>query len=235
LNELPKMLKMELLGVSFHTCSVNAKNSLANQLLKLLGVSQKEGTKDFVDEFILFVNSNFKNLTPEEIYYAYEKAITGELRDFKNEIILIYQKLDNVQTGRVLSAYLEHKRKCEVTQRAKEKLKKIIMEQNKKELTPEDSLKSRIDFLKKQYEWLKVGTKVLGLERFIFDQIVAKYNKRPKWELIQTYLMRFEVNKKTELIPTNSLCFIKESYAMDYIEFHNLKSKTLDEWLEYWL
>lgn len=157
---------MEVNGTRVSESSPNQFFDLVNRILRLLGVKNDESQKEFTAEWIRFVAENYKNVTLEEIYESFQMAIKGDLRNEKGETITLYQKLDNISTGKVIKSYLDLKKEDVQYNSAKNK---IIQEylNPKKELTSEDLNNINDEYLKMIISEIKIGKDPREIEAWL--------------------------------------------------------------------
>lgn len=135
---------MEISQVFISKTSANTKFKLAEDVIKLLNVREKNS--GMIDDWIFFVStSNFK-VTAGEIYLAFKMALSREILDSNGKEIDLFPELSNNTTGKVISAYLAYKKYNHQYHLAKDKLK--ALKSPLKEITDSEKQKLREDLLK---------------------------------------------------------------------------------------
>ena len=120
------------------------KLNLADDVMRLLNV--RERNSDMAKDWLIFIStSNFK-ITAGEIYLAFKMALSREILDSNGKEIDLFPELSNNTTGKVISAYLNHKKSSQQYQLAKDKLK--ALKTPEKEFSDSDKKKLREDLLK---------------------------------------------------------------------------------------
>ena len=131
---------------------------LIKTLLLLLGVKPDNYPNKLEAEVLgEFVNRALKNYSPQEIRFAFELAVAGNLR------VEVYQKLDSVLIGRVIKAYEEYKR-----------------ERSKKEKIAQSSSNRQ-----ERFEEVKTDAERLKIERVFIKKVVLplwnNFNPTDEW------------------------------------------------------
>ncbi len=140
-----------------------AKN-IVNGLLIKLGVSGKSNTKHHI-EVIRFIADN-KEFTPEEFTKAFDLAIDGELK------IDLFQQLNRVVMGRVMSLYKAYKI---------EKLRAYRQRKApKKPLTPDQQKQFIIDAIKDEFTNYKLSRKLNPNRNYLYDELKIDIDKKFK-------------------------------------------------------
>jgi hypothetical protein len=99
------------------------KLNLADDVMRLLNV--RDRNSEMSKDWLIFIStSNFK-ITAGEIYLAFKMALSREILDDKGKEIDLFPELSNNTTGKVISAYLRHKKESNTYQLSKEKLKTL--------------------------------------------------------------------------------------------------------------
>lgn len=186
---------MEISQVSITKTSAETKFKLAEDLIRLLNVREKNS--GMIDDWILFIaTSNFR-ITAGEIYLAFKMAISREILDDKGNEIDIFPELSNNTTGKVISAYLKFKKEDTKYQLAKDKLK--LLNQPVKEITDQEKAEIRLELLKNIYN--DISTTGFSSDAWLlFADLelkgrVFKSNKEKK-ELYRQQLKIYEIEEK---------------------------------------
>lgn len=191
LDSFPKKLRLEVNGTRVSESNPNQFFDLVNRILRLLGVKNDDSQKEFTAEWIRFVAENYKNVTLEEIYESFQMAIKGDLRNESGEIITMYQKLDNISTGKVIKAYLELKKQDVQYNSAKTKLVQEYLNP-KKELTKEDLTQINDEYFQMIISEIKLGKDPREIEAWLlYDDYKQEINTP-----IEEKRMLFEQEKK---------------------------------------
>lgn len=101
---------MEISQVSIHNCEVDTKTKLANDVMRLLQVRDKN--EGMAKDWLLFISTTpkFKSLRPGEVYHAFKMAMARELLDAEAKEINLLPELSINTTSKVLIAYFEWKK-----------------------------------------------------------------------------------------------------------------------------
>lgn len=114
---------MEISQESITKCAPEVKLNLADDVMRLLNV--RERNSEMAKDWLIFIStSNFK-ITPGEIYLAFKMAISREILDSNGKEIDLFPELSNNTTGKVISAYIRHKKENLQYQLSKDKLKAL--------------------------------------------------------------------------------------------------------------
>lgn len=203
-------LQMEISQVSITKTSAETKFKLAEDLIRLLNVREKNS--GMIDDWILFIaTSNFK-ITAGEIYLAFKMAISREILDDKGNEIDIFPELSNNTTGKVISAYLKFKKEDNKYQLAKDKLK--LLNQPIKEITDEEKAEIRMQLLKNIYHDISTTGFSSDAWHLFLDLEsrgkIFKSNKEKK-ELYRQQLKIYEIEEKA---------YIRTRYSAVLISTH---------------
>lgn len=130
------------------------KLNLADDVMRLLNV--RERNSEMSKDWLIFIStSNFK-ITPGEIYLAFKMAISREITDSNGKEIDLFPELSNNTTGKVISAYLRHKKESLQYQLSKDKLKALKSPENS--FSEKDKLQIRENLIVLVYdEIVKTG------------------------------------------------------------------------------
>jgi hypothetical protein len=132
---------MEISQESITNSTVEHKFKLSEDVMQLLNVRGRN--QEMVDGWLLFIStSNFK-ITAGEIYLAFKMALSRDILDDKGKEIDLFPELSNNTTGKVISAYLRHKKESHAYQLSKDKLKTLKSPENS--FTEKDILQIRED------------------------------------------------------------------------------------------
>lgn len=158
------MLKLEISQASIKDAPVETKTKLTNDLMRLLQVRDKNA--DMAKDWLLYLaTSKFNKLTAGEIYHAFKLAMSRELLDGKGQEFELLPELSNNTTSKVLTAYIEHKKRNYVYQQAKLKLKEPYSEP-----TEEEKAESHERYLESLYEDL-VDSGFSGYAWLLFEKL----------------------------------------------------------------
>ncbi len=244
---------MEISQAFISTTSASNKFKLAEDLIKLLNVREKNS--GMVEDWIFFIStSNFK-VTAGEIYLAFTMALSREILDSNGKEIDLFPELSNNTTGKVISAYLNHKNDNLQYQLAKDKLKALKSPENK--ITDSEKMQLREDLLKMIYKEIKEDgfcsdawhiypdlegfgrinptteeKKKLYKEQLKIYEIEEKALIKTKYDafIIKTHLkyLADKVSSKTPVESVSNKCrsIIASNYLKDYIDsFENFKNQ----------
>ncbi len=172
------------------------KLNLADDIMRLLNV--RERNSEMAKDWLIFIStSNFK-ITPGEIYLAFKMAISREILDDKGKEIDLFPELSNNTTGKVISAYLRHKKESIQYQLSKDKL--IALKTPLKEVSESEKLKLREDLLKIIFFDLK-ETGISNDAWHLYSELesLGKINptKEEKSKLYKTQLKIYELEEKS--------------------------------------
>ena len=124
------------------------KLNLADDVMRLLNV--RERNSEMSKDWLIFIStSNFK-ITPGEIYLAFKMAISREILDSNGKEIDLFPELSNNTTGKVISAYIRHKKESLQYQLSKDKLKALKSPVNS--FSEKDILQIRENLIVSVYE-----------------------------------------------------------------------------------
>lgn len=116
---------MEISQVNISEAPVETKTKLANDIMRLLQVRDKNS--DMAKDWILYLATTpkFFKLTPGEVYEAFKMAMARELLDSKENEFNLLPELSINTTSRVLDSYIQWKRGNDAYQKSKEGLKQL--------------------------------------------------------------------------------------------------------------
>ncbi len=162
-----------------------AKN-IVNGLLIKLGVSGKSNTSHHI-EVIRFIADN-KEFTPEEFTKAFDLAIDGELK------IDLFQQLNRVVMGRVMSLYKTYKiEKLRAYRQRKEP---------EKPLTPDEQKQLITDAIKDEFTNYKFSGELNENRNYLYDEL--KIDVEDKFKKVAWKHSIAEVKKEqSQLIKRN--------------------------------
>lgn len=145
---------MEISQASITKSSVEHKFKLSEDVMQLLNVRGRN--QEMVDGWLLFIStSNFK-ITAGEIYLAFKMALSRDILDDKGKEIDLFPELSNNTTGKVISAYIRHKKESLQYQLSKDKLKALKSPENS--FSEKDKLQIRENLIVLVYdEIVKTG------------------------------------------------------------------------------
>lgn len=152
-ESLPPMLKMEISQEIIAESEPDVKLNLADDVMRLLNV--RERNSEMAKDWLLFISSSNFKVTAGEIYLAFKMAISREILDSNEKEIDLYPELSNNTTGKVISAYIRHKKNNLQYQLSKDKLKALKSPVN--ELTENEKLELHNNLLKLIFEDIKVS------------------------------------------------------------------------------
>jgi hypothetical protein len=122
------MLQLEISQATIAKSEPEVKLNLADDVMRLLNV--RERNSEMAKDWLIFIStSNFK-VTAGEIYLAFQMAISREITDSNGKEIDLFPELSNNTTGKVISAYIKHKKESLQYQLSKDKLKALKSPEN---------------------------------------------------------------------------------------------------------
>lgn len=180
------------------------KLNLADDIMRLLNV--RERNSEMAKDWLIFIStSNFK-ITAGEIYLAFKMAISREILDDKGKEIDLFPELSNNTTGKVISAYIRHKKECLSYQLHKETLKSL--KTPLKEVSEEDKLKLREDLILLIFNDLKkTGFSSDAWHLYSDLDNAGKINKskEEKKRLLKAQTAKYEAEEKSRIRSKYSL------------------------------
>lgn len=204
---------MEISQASITNSTVEHKFKLSEDVMQLLNVRGRN--QEMVDGWLLFIStSNFK-ITAGEIYLAFKMALSRDILDDKGKEIDLFPELSNNTTGKVISAYLRHKKECHAYQLSKDKLKALKSPENA--FSEKDILQIRENLIQSVFdEIVKTGFSCDAYHFFADLEAKGKIevSKEAKKDLYKRHLRNYEIDEKA---------FIRGKYKAD------LSSRYLNE------
>lgn len=192
------MLQMEISQEIISRSEPEVKLNLADDVMRLLNV--RERNSEMAKDWLIFIStSNFK-VTAGEIYLAFKMALSREIFDTNGKEIDLFPELSNNTTGKVISAYLRHKKDSLRYQLSKDKLKalktpvNVITESQKSEL--------RENLLKIIYDEIKeTGFSNDAWHLYFELESLGKINPSPadKSKLYKEQLRKYELEEKRRI------------------------------------
>lgn len=207
------MLQLEISQANIKDVSANVKIKLANDVMRLLNVREKN--ESMVDDWLLFISTSNLKVTAGEIYLAFKMALSREILDSSGKEIDLYPELSNNTTGKVISAYLIHKKDNYQYQLAKDKLKALKSPIN--EITDAEKQKLHEDFIKVIFK--DISENGFSSDAWhLYDDLESSYRINPsvfeKKVLYKQQLKVYEMEEKA---------FISSKYDSYIVKTH-LKS-----------
>ena len=124
------------------------KLNLADDVMRLLNV--RERNSEMSKDWLIFISSSNFKVTAGEIYLAFKMAISREILDSNGKEIDLFPELSNNTTGKVISAYIRHKKESSRYQLSKDKLKALKSPVNS--FSEKDILQIRENLIVSVYE-----------------------------------------------------------------------------------
>lgn len=174
------------------------KLNLADDVMRLLNV--RERNSEMAKDWLIFIStSNFK-VTAGEIYLAFKMAISREIFDTNGKEIDLFPELSNNTTGKVISAYLRHKKESLRYQLSKDKLKALKTPVNEITEIEKENLLNR--FHKMIFEEIK-ETGFSGDAWHLYSHLESLGKINPsaeeKKKLYQEQLRKYELDEKKRI------------------------------------
>ena len=187
------------------------KLNLADDVMRLLNV--RERNSEMAKDWLIFIStSNFK-ITPGEIYLAFKMAISREITDSNGKEIDLFPELSNNTTGKVISAYLRHKKESLQYQLSKDKLKALKSPENS--FSEKDKLQIRENLIVLVYDEI-VKTGFSSDAHHFFSDLEAKgkieLSVEAKKDLYKRQLKVYEMEEKAFI-----RCKYKASLSARYL------------------
>lgn len=130
------------------------KLNLADDVMRLLNV--RDRNSEMSKDWLIFISSSNFKVTAGEIYLAFQMAMSREILDDKGKEIDLFPELSNNTTGKVISAYIRHKKESLQYQLSKDKLKALKSPENS--FSEKDKLQIRENLIVLVYdEIIKTG------------------------------------------------------------------------------
>jgi hypothetical protein len=117
------------------------KLNLVDDVMRLLNV--RERNAQMSKDWLIFISTSKFKITAGEIYLAFQMALSRDILDDKGKEIDLFPELSNNTTGKVIFAYLRHKKESNAYQLSKDKLKSLKSPENS--FTEKDILQIRED------------------------------------------------------------------------------------------
>lgn len=189
------MLQMEISQEIIAKSAPEVKLNLADDVMRLLNV--RERNSEMAKDWLIFIStSNFK-ITPGEIYLAFKMAISREILDSNGKEIDLFPELSNNTTGKVISAYLRHKKESLQYQLSKDKLKALKSPENS--FSEKDKLQIRENLIVLVYDEI-VKTGFSSDAHHFFSDLEAKgkieLSVEAKKDLYKQQLKVYEMEEK---------------------------------------
>ena len=241
---------MEISQVNISEAPVETKTKLANDIMRLLQVRDKNS--DMAKDWILYLATTpkFYKLTPGEIYEAFKMAMSRELLDSKDNEFNLLPELSINTTSRVLDAYIQWKRRNDAYHKAKQELKMLDaptgMSDEEKAIAREEFLKDvftdMISGLVHSSGWLlyddikdKITTSDAVKKRLYRIQekkyfkeyrkeVKSKGNKKHHLELLESLMNKSKTGKFIGVVQNRCKSIAVYNYLKkfkDYEEFKN--------------
>ncbi len=143
----------------------NIAKNIIKKLIIVLAVG-KESNFEHHKESVEFIYRNYGNYSPAEIRFAFELALTGTLG------IDLYQQINCVVIGKVMSEYGKYKRNKLFEYNSKIK-KQIEMQEDEKRKQEEKKTFDVMDATIKLFESFKATNKIEGIYIHIYDYLFS--------------------------------------------------------------
>ena len=207
-ENLPMMLQMEISQEIIAKSAPEVKLNLADDVMRLLNV--RERNSEMAKDWLIFIStSNFK-ITPGEIYLAFKMAISREILDSNGKEIDLFPELSNNTTGKVISAYIRHKKESLQYQLSKDKLKALKSPVN--ELTDLQKEALRENMLLMIYDEISnLGFSSSAWHLYLDLELAGKLKPTPeeKNKLYKEQLRIYEVEEKAIIRNKHSITMSK--------------------------
>jgi len=184
------------------------KLNLADDVMRLLNV--RDRNSEMSKDWLIFISSSNFKVTAGEIYLAFQMAMSREILDDKGKEIDLFPELSNNTTGKVISAYIRHKKESLQYQLSKDKLKALKSPVN--ELTDLEKLKLREDLLFMIFDEIsKTGFSSSAWHLYPDLESSGKINASPeeKSKLYKEQLRVYEVEEKALIRNKHSITMSK--------------------------
>lgn len=192
------MLQMEISQEIISRSEPEVKLNLADDVMRLLNV--RERNSEMAKDWLIFIStSNFK-VTAGEIYLAFKMALSREIFDTNGKEIDLFPELSNNTTGKVISAYLRHKKESLRYQLSKDKLKALKTPVN--EITEFQKSEFRENLLKIIYDEIKeTGFSDVAWQLYADLELAGKINptKEEKSKMYKEQLRIYEFAEKKRI------------------------------------
>lgn len=161
---------MEISQVNISEAPVETKTKLANDIIRLLQVREKN--EAMAKDWILFLATTpkFFKLTPGEVYEAFKMAMARELLDSKDNEFNLLPELSINTTSRVLDSYIQWKRRNDAYQKAKDGLRQLEAPTG---MSDQQKAEAREQFLLDVYNDMMAGV-THSSSWLLFDDIKEK-------------------------------------------------------------
>jgi len=184
------------------------KLNLADDVMRLLNV--RDRNSEMSKDWLIFISSSNFKVTAGEIYLAFQMAISREILDDKGKEIDLFPELSNNTTGKVISAYIRHKKESLQYQLSKDKLKALKSPVN--ELTDLEKSKLREDLLLMIFDEIsKTGFSSSAWHLYPDLELTGKLKPTPeeKSKLYKEQLRIYEVEEKSLIRNKHSITMSK--------------------------
>jgi hypothetical protein len=196
---------MEISQAIIAKAEPEVKLNLADDVMRLLNV--RERNAEMSKDWLIFIStSNFK-ITAGEIYLAFKMALSRDILDDKGKEIDLFPELSNNTTGKVIAAYLRHKKESHAYQVSKDKLKALKSPENT--FTESDILQIRENLIVSVFgEIMKNGFSCDAYHFFADLDSKGKIDmaKEARRDLYKRQLRNYEIEEKA---------FIRNKYKTD--------------------
>ncbi|MGX9985868.1 hypothetical protein [Soonwooa purpurea] len=184
-------------------------------------------------------------LTASEFMIALELAAEGKLSTIpdengKNQQVKLYREIDRLKLGEVKAAYNYHKKNIDKKyEEGKAMLAKALNPPLEK--TPEQISKEHDLWLESEWERVQNDKPTQGAILF-YDKIKTLKNvEMIKLKFIENVLENFKpetaigtIGGIPKMTKNDIGTYFKERLVKSFIQYHDLKKLTKDEWVKYW-
>ncbi len=171
------------------------KLNLADDVMRLLNV--RDRNSEMSKDWLIFISSSNFKVTAGEIYLAFQMAMSREILDDKGKEIDLFPELSNNTTGKVISAYIRHKKESLKYQLSKDKLKALKSPENS--FNEKDKLQIRENLIVLVYDEI-VKTGFSSDAHHFFSDLEAKgkieLSVEAKKDLYKRQLKVYEMEEK---------------------------------------
>lgn len=222
LNALPTELKAEVNGKKVKCATESDWKKLINNMMYLLSVKDIQD-QNTIDTWVMFVAEKYKNFTLDEILIAHTKAVAQELIDYKGEVLTVYQKLEPIQTGKIMSLYQKWKQSNHAFLNAKQKLIGILQAETEPIIDKEKLRQESVYYLYK--DLVEMGTS--NISTLYYDELkdrLKPLSKKAKKRILLR-VEKKEIERTWELVKKR-----KKSYdhASQYLSSKTFKRVCVD-------
>lgn len=179
-------------------------------------------------------------ITGDEFMIALNAVSGQKLLDKSGKPITYIRDINEGNFNLYVSAYLDYKRSSKQYEIGKERLNQFL--NPPRELTAEEKMRERLNWLSAEYQKLQKDGFVHGST--IFYELITKSEDdfKIKISFVEFVLGKFNpekaLGKNGEGLPivkkNDVVTFFKDKLVASYIKKHNLKELSLEEFINYW-